>query len=212
MGIIGGPGAGGGSSGYNVGVWTGRHGYPYNTWEGATTRSAYHLARYKMTGLYTAYARARYWSNATDFLHKNSASDWEKATKWAFFALPGKGGTKGKPGGSGAQASAARLGLRIVNTKAGKTVLKTIRSPKTQKQLENAMGIKSKIDAGIKKSNPLRKTKSYKAARPSKKAAMDALWVTGVWGAARIAWTTGGTKVTQKILGKKSFTRRRRYS
>lgn len=206
MGIVGGPGVGGGTSGYNIGIYTARHGYPYNTWEGATTRSKHHLNRFKMTGLWTAYARARYWDNATDFLHKNSASDWEKATKWAFMALPGKAGGKGSKG------NALKIGGSIANSAAGKTVIKSLKSPKTQKQLEKAMGLKTKIDARIKKANPARKTKSYKSATPSKKAAMDALWVTGVWGAARIAWSVGGSKVTSELLGTgKKFIRKERF-
>jgi len=197
MGYI--PGAGMGGGWGPSGVYTSRHGFKRNTLEGMQSRARYYQLRAKYAGRNPVdLMRFGYWKSSQAGMSPRYWSEAQKIANYVFLGIPG------------ARGKVRSAGLRISRTSAGKQVIKSLGSKKTQRQLEQAMGLKRGIDKRIKRTNPIRKTNYYKNAKPSKKAAIDAAWLTGVWGAARIIWTTGGAKVTSNILGG-DWTRRRRY-
>lgn len=200
MGFVPGPGLGGGWG--PPGVYTQRHGFKRTTLEGKKSRAKYYGLRYQYAGRNQMdVLRLGFWTAEQAGESPRYWKTYQKLTNYVFMGLPGSGKMKTK---------SVTVGKALIRSRAGQSLIRKAEQKATQKRLEQAMALKKGLDRQITKRNPVRKTSVYKNASRSKRTAIDAAWLTGVYGAARIAWTTGGGMINKKLFGKR-FIRKERY-
>lgn len=179
-----------------------KHGFKRTTLEGKKSRAKYYGLRYQYAGRNAMdVLRLGFWKAEQAGESPRYWKTYQKLTNYVFMGLPGSAKMKTK---------SVSVGKLLVKSKAGQQLIRKAQQKATQKRLEQGMKIKRGLDKQIKARNPVRKTSAYKNAKPSTRTAIDAAWLTGVYGAARIAWTTGGGMINTKLFGK-NFVRKRRY-
>lgn len=202
MGYTPGPGMGGGWG--PSGVYTPRFGFKSTSLEYAKAKQQYHGLRFQYAGRSPIDAfKIGFWKSAQV---GESPRYWNHMQKLANYAMPGL------PGRS--RLAKLKPGVRVLSgSKAGKQFKKIATSAKTQKELERAMGLKKKLDKRIVATNPIRRTQYYKGSSRIQQGSIDGAYLTLTYGAARAAWTGGGSAFTSKVLGMgKRFIRKERFS
>lgn len=198
------PGAGMGGGWGPPGVYTSRFGFKSGTKEYAEAKSQYHRLRYLFAGGSPWDAmKIGYWKQDSA---TRSPRYWNHMQKLANYAMPGLPGR--------AKIAKLKPGLSVLaRGQTARQFKKIATSAKTQKQLEKGMALKKSLDKRIMRTNPIRKTQYYKGSNRIQQASIDGAYLTLTYGAARAAWTGGGSAFTAKVLGMgKRFVRKRRYS